>query len=217
MRSWIWSNPERAAYEKRYQKSDSEFIGCGIPGVRKVAKELFPRFKAASPEVLWEAVNALWASPIWEVRSVAVSLLEKYVDRLGERDLPRLLEMVLDARNWAFCDWLGINVVGGIVQRHPSALEIIDAWSQHDDLWVRRVAMQSLLLDFRKGRVEQWPRFVAYSVPHLEATDFWTRKVIGWVLRETGRKNPDLVRAYLSEHRSRMAGLTIREAEKRLG
>lgn len=42
--------------------------------------------------------------------------------------------------------------------------------------------------------------------------EFFVRKAIGWVLRETGKRRPELVAAWLDEHGDRVPGLVRREA-----
>jgi hypothetical protein len=42
------------------------------------------------------------------------------------------------------------------------------------------------------------------------------RKAIGWVLRDTSRRRPELVRAYVARHGPQMSGLTRREATRLL-
>jgi 3-methyladenine DNA glycosylase AlkD len=44
----------------------------------------------------------------------------------------------------------------------------------------------------------------------------FTRKAIGWVLRERARRCPDEVFAWLLVHAPRASGLTLREASKPL-
>ena len=50
----------------------------------------------------------------------------------------------------------------------------------------------------------------------LDEREFFIRKAIGWVLRETGKLRPDLVREWLAPRIDRVAGLTLREAVKYL-
>jgi len=40
------------------------------------------------------------------------------------------------------------------------------------------------------------------------------RKAIGWVLRETGKRQPDLVAAWLAPRTAQASGVTMREAVK---
>ena len=46
--------------------------------------------------------------------------------------------------------------------------------------------------------------------------EFFIRKAIGWVLRDTGRRRPDLVAAWLEPCIGRVSGVTLREAVKPL-
>ena len=50
----------------------------------------------------------------------------------------------------------------------------------------------------------------------LEDREFFIRKAIGWVLRETARKRPGLVCAWLLPRAARASAVTIREAIKPL-
>ena len=50
----------------------------------------------------------------------------------------------------------------------------------------------------------------------LDEREFFIRKAIGWMLRDTGRKRPDLVYEWLLPSAARASGVTIREAVKPL-
>lgn len=211
------ADPARAVSEKAYQKSDLEFWGCNSATVRRVGKQLSKSLPADSPETLWQIVELLWNRGVWELRSTAIALLELKTGLLTTSDLPRIRLLVIESNGWAHNDWIGCNVLGRLVQSQPSALDTMDQWAVDDNLWVRRVAMQSLLLGLRKGDLAQWTRFVNYAEPLVTKKDFWTRKVIGWILRETSKKNPAQVHEFLFANRERVSGLTLREGAKYLG
>jgi 3-methyladenine DNA glycosylase AlkD len=50
----------------------------------------------------------------------------------------------------------------------------------------------------------------------IEEKEFFIRKAIGWVLRETSKKRPDEVYAWLAPRTHRASGVTMREAVKYL-
>jgi 3-methyladenine DNA glycosylase AlkD len=50
----------------------------------------------------------------------------------------------------------------------------------------------------------------------LDETEFFIRKAIGWVLRETGKRRPQEVFEWLVPRTARVSGMTIREAVKDL-
>ena len=50
----------------------------------------------------------------------------------------------------------------------------------------------------------------------LEEKEFFIRKAIGWILREMSKKRPELVADWVIARKSRMSGLTLREAVRRM-
>jgi 3-methyladenine DNA glycosylase AlkD len=50
----------------------------------------------------------------------------------------------------------------------------------------------------------------------LEEREFFIRKAIGWVLRDTSKKRPELVYEWLLPRAVRASGVTVREAVKYL-
>ena len=75
--------------------------------------------------------------------------------------------------------------------------------------------MLALLVPLRQGGGD-FVRFGRYADAMLDEREFFIRKAIGWVLRDTGRKRPDLVYEWLLPRAARASGVTIREAVKPL-
>jgi hypothetical protein len=75
--------------------------------------------------------------------------------------------------------------------------------------------MLALLRPLRRGRGD-FQRFAGYADRMLEDREFFIRKSIGWVLRETGKPQPDVVYAWLLPRAGRASGVTVREAVKYL-
>jgi 3-methyladenine DNA glycosylase AlkD len=75
--------------------------------------------------------------------------------------------------------------------------------------------MLALLISLREGRGD-FDRFGRYADAMLCEREFFIRKSIGWVLRDTGRKRPDLVYEWLLPRAARASAVTIREAVKPL-
>jgi 3-methyladenine DNA glycosylase AlkD len=87
--------------------------------------------------------------------------------------------------------------------------------SADDDFWIRRSALLALLSGLRRGEGD-FERFSRYADAMLDEKEFFIRKAIGWVLRDTGRKRPKLVRDWLAPRLARVSGVTLREAVKPL-
>ena len=75
--------------------------------------------------------------------------------------------------------------------------------------------MLALLVPLRRGGGD-FERFTRYADAQLEDTQFFIRKAIGWILRDTAKRRPDLVFEWLLPRASRASGVTIREAVKPL-
>jgi 3-methyladenine DNA glycosylase AlkD len=92
---------------------------------------------------------------------------------------------------------------------------VLDRWSKDDNFWLRRSALLALLSPLRRGEGD-FNRFCRYADAMLEEKEFFIRKAIGWVLRETAKKTPRRVVDWLLPRAARAAGLTVREASKHL-
>lgn len=205
------ANPERAAQEKRYLKSDLQFWGCGLTAVRTTARSLRKLPRAA----LLTLCSDLWATDVHELHALAVVLLEQGAGQLEPEDLEWLCGLLRTSHTWAYVDSLAAHTAGNIVKRHPQTRAVLRQWATDEDVWIRRSALLGELVELRSGRGD-FSHFEALAVPMLADKSFWIRKAIGWVLREVGRKRPELVRAFVAAHGPRMAPLTLREATRRL-
>ncbi|HEX2293198.1 MAG TPA: DNA alkylation repair protein [Gaiellaceae bacterium] len=206
-------SPERAANERRYLKSSLEHYGVTVPAIRKIARaEWGDGWDRAE---LLATVEALWARPVHECRMAAVELLELGSALLCAGDVELLERLLRESRTWALVDGLAASVVGPLVEREPSLGPTLDRWAADDDFWLRRSALLALLGPLRRGGGD-WERFARYADSMLEEREFFIRKAIGWVLRDTSRKRPDLVADWLEPRAARASGVTVREAVKHL-
>jgi 3-methyladenine DNA glycosylase AlkD len=206
--------PERAEHEQRYLKSDLRFLGATVWEIRREAKS----FVAAHPDLshadLVALVEELWSEPVHERRMAAVELLSFYPALVGPGDLPLLERLVRESRTWALVDGLAGDVVGGLLVRHPDAAAELDRWAADSDFWVRRAALLGTIEPLRGGA--SFDRFGRYADAMLDEKEFFIRKAIGWVLRETGKRRPAEVVGWLAPRTHRVSGVTIREAVKYL-
>jgi 3-methyladenine DNA glycosylase AlkD len=205
----------RAAQEKAYLKSDLGFLGVSVPDMRRIAKQVRADQPNLGHDGLIDLVNALWAVPVHERRMVAVELLGLYSAELGPGDLGLLERLLRESGTWALVDSLAAHLVGGVIERYPESAATLDRWVGDEDFWIRRAALLALLTSLRRGEGDV-ERFFRYADQLLEEREFFIRKAIGWVLRDMGRKRPDLVRDWLSPRTDRVSGVTLREAAKYL-
>jgi 3-methyladenine DNA glycosylase AlkD len=208
-------HPARAAQEKRYLRSELEHFGASVPATRRAVRTALRAEPALSRAELLAAVEALWSRPVHECRAAAVELLEARGELLRASDLPLLERLLREAGTWALVDNLSASVLGPLVERFPSLERRVDRWVRDEDFWLRRAALLAALVALREGRGD-FDRFARRADALLEDREFFVAKAIGWVLRDTSRRDPARVAAWLRPRAARAGGVTVREAVKRL-
>ncbi len=186
-----------------------------MPAIRRVAREALRGRPGLTRADLLELAAALWAKGVHEHRRCSVELLEARVDLLEPGDLGALEGWIRAAGTWALVDDLAASVAGALVERFPASAGVLDRWAEDPDFWVRRSALLALLSPLRRGDGD-FARFGRYADAMLGEKEFFIRKAIGWVLRETGKRRPERVRGWLLPRARRASGLTVREAIRHL-
>ncbi len=209
-------DPERAAGARAYLKSDLEFLGVAAQPLRAVARA----FLAEHPEIdradLIALVKALWKRPIYDLRAIAVALLERRTKDLVTGDLDLVEDLLRRSHTWALVDWLCTKVAAPLVEADPkTTAAVLKRWSRDDDFWIRRSSLLAQLPALRAGGGD-FDLFASFAAGMVKEKEFFIRKAIGWVLRDVSRKRPELAFGFLSEHVHEVSGLTLREGSKYL-
>jgi len=204
--------PERAKYERAYMKSALDFHGVDAAAIRGACAE-FVKAQSLDHDGLVGVVDALYATDWFDLHSAAVGVLERKRKLVGVGDAAWLIGLVRASACWAHVDWLATKIMPHALPDKPRTL--LRTWARDDDFWVRRTALLSQLDALRAGGGD-FALFGELAVPMLGEKEFFIRKAIGWILRDTSKKRPELVREFVAEHRAAMSGLTLREATRRL-
>ena len=204
------ANPDKAVEMAAYMKKRFDFLGIPTPLRRKLCKPLFKEMKPQAPD--WDFVEACWESPYREMQYVATDYLNALVEQLTPQDLSRIELLITRKSCWDTVDALD-KVIGGIFLNFPEIRAQLIHWSQHDNIWLRRVA-----IDCQLSLKRQTDQTLLSEViqNNFGQSEFFINKAIGWALREYGKTNPDWVKNFVQQHKEKMAPLSVREALKRL-
>jgi 3-methyladenine DNA glycosylase AlkD len=205
---------ERAAGSQNYLKSSLEFSGTTVPAARAIITAWRNGQPGLTAARLTAVAAGLWDRPLFECRLAAVLLLTDRRKLLRASDAPLVERMLRTAGTWALVDGLAADVMGFLIGQHDELLPVLDRWAADDNFWIRRSALLALLVPLRRGDPANFARFARYADAMLEEREFFIRKAIGWVLRETGKRQPALVAGWLAPRVHRVSGVTIREAVK---
>ena len=209
------ANRQRAAGAKRYLKSELVFLGADTKAVRETTKAALREGLALDRNGLLALVDVLWMRGVFELRAVAVEALKARAVLLLAEDIGLIERLLRESQTWALVDFIAVHIAGPLVERFPRLCAALDRWAADADFWVRRAAMLALLRPLRRGDGD-FPRFARYADAMLGEGEFFIRKASGWVLRETGKKRPELVDAWIAPRIDRASGVTVREAVRYL-
>ena len=206
----------RAVGAKAYLKSDLEFIGVAAKPMRAVARAFLADHPEIDRRALVELVLALWQRPVFELKAVAVALLERRSNVLASSDLELVEYLLRRSHTWALVDWLCTKVAAPVVEREPEmTATVLERWSRDEDFWIRRASMLAQLPALRAGAGD-FELFASFASGMVGEKEFFIRKAIGWVLRDLSKKRPKLTFDFLLDHVNEVSGLTLREGSKYL-
>jgi 3-methyladenine DNA glycosylase AlkD len=205
----------RATKEKAYLKSELVHVGATVPQMRATVVAALESLEDLTRAEMLAATAAMWSKGVFELRMAAVEILLRKRKLLEAADLARIEQLLRESQTWALVDVLATHVAGDLVERFPGLGRTLDRWAKDQDFWIRRSAMLALLVPLREGGGD-FARFGRYADTMLEEKEFFIRKAIGWILRETSKKQPQLVFDWLAPRAARASGLTLREGSRQL-
>jgi 3-methyladenine DNA glycosylase AlkD len=227
---------DRAVHEKAYLRSELVHYGTRVPDVRAALRRLLRSETELDHERLNALVSQLWdipkEQPVYERRLAAALLLDARTGLLRLEDAEFWERLIRQSRTWALVDVLAGNAIGPALDRLAGAerpdgngfgatvggdpgSRLLDRWAVDADFWLRRSALLAHLRPLVAGGGD-WDRFTRYADVMLDEREFFIRKAIGWVLRDTSRRRPDLVYAWILPRAERASGVTLREVIKYL-
>ncbi|MGD0895214.1 MAG: DNA alkylation repair protein [Acidimicrobiales bacterium] len=210
-------SPERAVREKAYLKSALDHYGATMPVITSIAKAVRREHPELDHDDLVALGVSLWSRPVHERRMTAAALFELNSQLLDTEDVPLLERWLRESRTWALVDGIAASVVGPLVERRPELRSVLDRWACDDDFWIRRSALLGLLPGLRQGAGD-FERFSRYADSMLDDKEFFIRKAIGWVLRDTAWKRPGMVFEWLlPPRRTRLRRHAARGPQAALG
>ena len=216
-------DPERAAQQRAYMKSDLPYVGLGSPELERLLRPLLAEHRFVDRGSWEAAVLELWEDATHrEEWYAAIALLRHraYREWLDPDLLPLLEELVRTGAWWDVVDEIAGHLVGRVLLDHRDVVTpVMDVWAvDPDSLWVRRTAMLSQLRHREDTDVDLLARVLVANLDDTaHGKDFFIRKALGWALRQHARTDPEWVLTFVGTHADRLSGLSRREALKHLG
>jgi 3-methyladenine DNA glycosylase AlkD len=205
-----FGSPERAAQEKRYQKSRWEHWGVALPKMDVAIRETLG---GLSQEEALELCRRLWREPVWDLKIVAARVLALKSVAPDSKVWGFVTERMPDLDGWAVADNLA-DVASRCLIEDSRRLDAVETWIESPHLWTRRAA---LVFTLRWAKSERDPeRMLGWAARLADDREWFIQKAIGWWLRELSKRDPARVRRFLAEHGEKLMGVARREATKYL-
>jgi 3-methyladenine DNA glycosylase AlkD len=205
-----FADAERAAQEKRYQKSSWEHWGVALPKMDAAIRATVADLGQGDSLAL---AARLWREPVWDLRIVAGRILARK-SVVPDADVwAFVMRRMGDLDGWAVAD--NLAVVGGrCLLADPARLDFAESWVESPHLWTRRGALVFTLPWTKDGRDPA--RMLGWAARLAPEREWFIQKAIGWWLRELCKRDPARVRRFLDERGAPLMAVARREATKYL-
>ncbi len=206
----VVANPEKAKILSGFFKTGKGeygegdiFIGVQVPLIRSIAKQYF--------DTPLDELSTLLHSPIHEIRLASLLCM---IEQFNKGDTPLrakiyhcYLANTAHINNWDLVDLSAPQIVGGYLEYldHAPLYRLANS----SCLWEQRIAIVSTLRWIRKGKFDDTLRIADLLLQHNHDL---IRKAVGWMLREIGKRDKELLCLFLDTRHKRMPRTMLRYA-----
>tara|TARA_Y100000310_G_scaffold146139_1_gene145495 strand:- start:4720 stop:5403 length:684 start_codon:yes stop_codon:yes gene_type:complete len=202
------AHPERVAAIQRFFKTGKgqygegdKFIGMYVPDIRKIAKKY--------SEVSFADVKQLLHSEIHEVRLCGLLILVEKFNVNPDGVFEFYMDNLKAVNNWDLVDLTADKIVGKyLFDKDKDVLYKL----VKGDLWERRISIVSTFYFIKKNEFVD-----TLKLAELLLTDEHDlmHKAVGWMLREVGKRDEDVLLRFLDKHFKVMPRTMLRYAIER--
>lgn len=207
----------RAEGAAAYHKAARRYLGVPVPAITALAQGW--RADLDVPGRVALAAD-LWQSNIHEARVAAAKLLTQARIRDDGPVWDLIASWVPDFDAWAIADHV-CDAGGRRLVADPSRIDIVETWTQSDNLWVRRAALVMTLPWTKQNHptpedLAIRERVLGWTATYVNDPEWFIQKSVAWWLRDLSKHDPARVSAWLTDHGSRSKPFARKEAAKYL-
>ena len=193
-----------------YAEGD-QFIGVVVPDSRKLVKEYWQKAELSD-------VQEILKSEFHEMRLVAILILvnkfEKSKDKTEQKKLVDFyLKNTKYINNWDLVDLSCYKLLGRYCFENQKD-DILRELSNSDNMWEKRIAIVATMHHIKKGKSFDLTQELVLN--NLNRPHDLMHKANGWLLREIGNKDEEVLLDFLKIYYQNMPRTTLRYAIEKL-
>lgn len=210
----VKGNPDKAKHLARFFKTGKGqygegdlFLGITVPEQRAIAQKY--------QHTEFEALSELIESPYHEVRLTALLIVVYKFEKAKSPDLQAqcvdfYLRHTRYINNWDLVDLTCYKLLGVWLEDKDRSL--LHSWAANGDLWKQRIAIVACMHFIRRKDFSDFLRIADLLLQHQHDL---IHKAIGWLLREVGKKDKEILTTFLSTRYRTMPRTMLRYAIER--
>lgn len=201
-------NAEKMA---KYMRNLFNFYGIASPKRKAIYKDILKQEKI-NKKIDWEFLDCCYQDIHREFQYFVCDYLSAMKKFLKYEDIEKIKRYIQSKEWWDTIDCFD-RIIGTIGLKDSRVATLMLKWSQDDDFWLRRIA-----IDHQLSRKDQTDKQLleAIIINNLNSDEFFINKAIGWSLRDYSKINPEWVREFIIKYQDKMSSLSIKEASKYL-
>lgn len=177
-----------------------KFIGTVVPNVRKVAKK--------HRNCTLDTVALLLENQWHECRLCALLILREKFSNSPEEIVQFYLAHTKGINNWDLVDLSAPYILGSYLTDKPNR-DILYTLAASAVMWENRIAIVSTLMLIRDNQFHDTLKLAEILMQHRHDL---MHKSIGWMLREVGKKDKQVLENFLNSHCRKMPRTMLRYA-----
>lgn len=210
----IFADEKQAAILSRFFKTGKgeygegdRFWGIRVPQTRSVAKEAI--------DASLHEIGILLDDPVHEVRLCGFLILVfQFQKAKSSAEKEKIVGVYLanakKANNWDLVDLSAPKILGKwLIGKDRTVLYDLAA---SDNLWEQRIAIVSTWTIIREREYHDTLSLACILIDHPHDL---IRKAVGWMLREVGKKDQQVLLGFLDEYATRLSRTSLRYALER--
>lgn len=183
-----------------------KFLGISVPELRKIGKKYYKSLEL-------KEIRDLLLSPYNEERLLGLMILVEQFGKL--RETHEVYDFYVNhmdrVNNWNLVDVSARPIVG--VYLMDKDRSILDEWARSQSLWVRRIA---IVASWHFIKNKQFDDTLRITRTLMNDEEDLIHKAVGWMLRELGKQDEDVLKLFLKKHQTLMPRTMLRYAIERL-